>query len=196
MSDFARLKLSAAMKEFNFFDVVTILVAVWAIIAGWRRGVILQLCSLIGIILSLLLASSCGETVGRMLKFGEGWATPAGFLVVAVVTLLVVLLAGWLLRKIIKSAGLGAMDILLGIFLSLLKWLLLLSAIYLAIGAANRYLGIIDEQTLSKSYTYRPVASVSEYILPFITDTFSDGGVEEWLPEIGREANQMLEEKL
>lgn len=184
------------MKEFNFFDVVTILVALWAIIAGWRRGVILQLCSLIGIILSLVLASACGESVGRILNFGEGWATPAGFLIVAVVTLLGVLLVGWLMRKIVKSAGLEAMDILLGIVLSLLKWLLLLSALYAAIGAANRYLGVIDESTLNKSYTYRPVTAVSEYVLPFITDSFSEESVQEFLPEVGREANEMLEKSL
>lgn len=171
------------LSEVNFFDVVTLLVGLWAVIAGWRRGVILQLGSLAGILLSLYLASHYGAEAGALLHLGESWVSVGGFIIVGLVTLMAVALVGRLARKLFQFAGLGVVDILLGILISLLKWLLLLSAIYTAFGALNRTLNLVEESALERSRTYKPICRVADYVMPYVHRTLEGADLDEWIPE-------------
>ena len=171
-------------SEVNFFDIVTLLVALWAVISGWRRGVILQLGSLAGILLSLYLAAHYGQEAGRLLHLGESWQTAGGFIVVALVTLIGVALLGRLLRKLFQFAGLGLLDILFGILISLTKWLLLLSALYTAFGALNRTLNLVEKEAFARSRTYYPVCRVAEVVMPHLEKVLEGADLEEWIPEV------------
>lgn len=171
------------MQQLNAIDIITGLVVLWAVVAGWRRGIILQLCSLAGIVVSLYLAARYGSHVGTWLRFGPAWAAPGGFLVVALITLILVNLAGHLFRKIFRFAGLGVLDILLGIAISLVKWLLLLGALYSVFGSLNRTAELVDAEALEGSRTFRPVCRLSESVLPFMKQALTLPDWEEWLPE-------------
>lgn len=187
------------LTEVNFIDIVTLLVGLWAVISGWRRGVILQLGSLVGILLSLYLAAHYGEQVGKALHFSAQWCAVGGFILVAIVTLVAVALIGRLLRSLFQFAGLGPLDILFGILISLLKWLLLLSAIYTAFGALNRMLDLVDTQTLNRSRTYGPVCRVAEWVMPHLEELMQGVEATEWLPESLpelREAEEQVEEQI
>ena len=171
------------LTEVNFFDIVTLLVGLWAVISGWRRGVILQLGSLAGILLSLYLAAHYGEEAGELLHLGESWRTVGGFIVVALVTLIGVALVGRLLRKLFQFAGLGLLDILFGILISLVKWLLLLSAVYTAFGALNHTLNLVEKEAFGRSRTYYPVCRVAEVVMPHLEQLLEGAEIEEWIPE-------------
>ena len=180
------------MGDINFFDIVTIIVALWAIVAGWRRGVILQLCSLVGIVLSIYLSSRYATAAGEFLGMNDDWKSPGGFIVVAILTLIAVALVGYMLRKIVQVAGLGVLDILLGIAISLLKWLLLLSAVYSVFATLNRSTNMIKEESLQKSKSFYPICKVADYVMPFVGKAFDDKSWEEWLPEDSVEEPQEL----
>lgn len=169
------------MNDLNAIDIVTLLVLLWAVIAGWRRGVILQLCSLAGLGLSIYLAIHYGAAAGRALHFGDEWAVPGGFIVVALLTLIAVTLIGHLLRKIFHFAGLGVLDILLGILISLVKWLLLLSVLYTAFAALNRSTGLVEERSLRTSKSFYPVCHLSDFLLPSLNEMLELP--EEWIPK-------------
>ena len=49
-----------------WFDILVALVLVVAVWNGVRRGLIMQLCSLVGIVVGLWLASHLGEDVGEL----------------------------------------------------------------------------------------------------------------------------------
>lgn len=51
----------------NFFDIITIIAFVWAVVSGWRSGLVAQLLSLAGIVAGLILAIRFGARVGTML---------------------------------------------------------------------------------------------------------------------------------
>ena len=180
------------MGDINFFDIVTTIVALWAIVAGWRRGVILQLCSLVGIVLSIYLSSRYATAAGEFLGMNDDWKSPGGFIVVAILTLIAVALVGYMLRKIVQVAGLGVLDILLGIAISLLKWLLLLSAVYSVFATLNRSTNMIKEESLQKSKSFYPICKVADYVMPFVGKAFDDKSWEEWLPEDSVEEPQEL----
>ena len=169
------------MNDLNAIDIITLLVLLWAVIAGWRRGVILQLCSLAGLGLSIYLAIRYGAAAGLALHFGDEWAVPGGFIVVALATLIAVTLIGRLLRKIFHFAGLGVVDILLGILISLIKWLLLLSVLYTAFAALNRSTELVEERSLCSSKSFYPVCHFSDFLLPSLSEMLELP--EEWIPK-------------
>lgn len=177
------------MNELHAIDILTLLVLLWAVINGWRRGVILQLCSLAGIVVSLYVASVYGREAGAVLHLGESWAAPGGFLIVAVATLLVVTLLGRLCRKVFHFAGLGTLDILLGILVSLVKWLLLLSALYSAFAALNRAANFVDEKSLEGSRSFAPICRISDFVLPFVSEAIDNPDWKQWLPDSDKTKN-------
>lgn len=159
------------MNQVNIFDIITLLVALWAIISGWRKGLILQLGSLVGIVLALFFASRYAEQVGSFLHLSEAWIKPGGFIAVALLTLLLIALTGRLLRSLFQAAGLGVVDILLGIAISLAKWLLLLSALYSAFATLNNKLDLVKRESMAQSYTFKPVCRVVEVVMPYVSET-------------------------
>jgi len=175
------------MQPLYFVDIITLLVVLWAVVAGWRRGIVLQLFSLAGIVASIYLAARYGAEAGAALRFGREWADIGGFLVVAVAALIAVNLLGHLLRKIFHFAGLGVPDILLGVAISLAKWLLLLGTLYSVFGSLNRSAHLVDAESLEHSRTFRPVSRISETVFPFVKESLKQSDWEKWLPEPEKE---------
>ena len=110
----------------SVIDLIVGLLMLWAVFNGWRQGLILQLCSLAGIVLGAWLGIRFGTEAGALLHLDEEFATAGGFLAVFVVVLIAVAIVGRLLRKVFHFAGFGIPDHLLGVAVSAAKTLLIL----------------------------------------------------------------------
>ena len=142
----------------NTLDLIVCLVLVLAVWNGWRQGFVVQICSLAGIVAGIWLAARFGAQVGGWLRLDAEVAAAGGFVTVLVAVILVVAIAGRLVRKVFHFAGLGIADTLLGIAVSVLKYLLVLSEDYCLVGP----------QTIEQSKSYKPVRRLSESIFPFL----------------------------
>lgn len=152
----------------NFFDIITIIVLVWAVVSGWRSGLVSQLLSLAGIVAGLILAIRFGARVGRALGIDPQFAAVAGFAITFVAIVVIAAILAKLLRSMLSFVGLHSLDTLLGITLSLVKFLLILSVTYAAFDSLNTDLKLIDRKYIASSRTFRPVKGVSECIFPYI----------------------------
>lgn len=152
----------------NFFDLLVCLVLALAVWNGWRRGCVVQLCGLAGLIVAVWLAARFGPEVGHFLKFDGQIAAPGGFVVVLLVALFASALVGRAIRKLLHFAGLGFADVLLGIAVAVVKYVLLLSVLFSAFDRLNADFRFVEPRTLEQSKTYRPVLRVSEWIFPFV----------------------------
>ena len=112
-----------------------LVLAVWN---GWRQGFVMQVCSLAGIVAGIWLASRYGAEVGDMAEAGRrrfqlpedsSWCFWRSILLVAI--------AGRLVRKLCHFAGFGIADIVLGIAVSVLKYMLVLSVLFSAFDSLN-----------------------------------------------------------
>lgn len=83
----------------SVIDLIVGLLMLWAVFNGWRQGLILQLCSLAGIVLGAWLGIRFGTEAGALLHLDEEFATAGGFLAVFVVVLIAVAIVGRLLRR-------------------------------------------------------------------------------------------------
>lgn len=152
----------------NAIDLIVYLVLALAVWSGWRRGFILQLCSLAGVVAGIWLASRFGAQAGEWLNFDEQIRTPAGFVVVLLATLLVVTVFGYALRKLFHFAGFGLPDSLLGAAVSVAKYLLLLSVLFSAFDRLNEDYTLVGAQTVERSKLYKPIMHLSQVVLPFV----------------------------
>ena len=150
----------------NIIDLLICLVLAVAVWNGWRRGFILQICSLAALVVALWLAVRYGGEAGAMLRIEEAYAEPAGFVVVLVAGLLVVGLAARIVRKIFAFAGLGLFDSLLGVLVAAFKYLLLLSSLFAALERLNVDGALIPKEMIESSRGYRPVRELSRQLLP------------------------------
>lgn len=143
----------------NIFDIVVFIIFLIAVFNGWRRGFAVQAFGLIAIILGLIAAARSGADVGAHLSIDPHYATICGFLIVFLCVVGVLLLAGRLLRRIFKFAGLGFFDVLLGIVLSVVKVALLLGVLCVIFDKFNAGAHIVPRESLESSITYRPLCN-------------------------------------
>ena len=128
----------------NTLDLIVCLVLALAVWNGWRQGFVVQVCSLAEV------------------------AAAGGFVTALVVVILVVAIAGRVVRKVFHFAGLGVADTLLGIAVSVLKYLLVLSVLFSAFDALNEDYCLVGPRTIEQSKSYKPVRWLSESIFPFL----------------------------
>ena len=146
----------------NFFDILTLVALVWAVVSGWRSGFVSQLLGLLGIILGIVLSLRYGASVGEMLGIDARFSVVAGFLITFVATLIVATLIARLIARVLSFVGLGWVNTLLGIVLSIVKGLIVLSMLYAAIFALNANLQFVEPQYFDKSISFDIVRKCAE----------------------------------
>lgn len=121
-------------------DLIVVLVLVLSVVRGLMRGMVDTLFSLAAWILAFVLGKWGALWVAPMLPIGvENPAIRyfAGFAVVFLVVLIGVLLLGHVLATLVKAAGLGGADKVLGGALGLAKGLVILTGLTLAAGLTS-----------------------------------------------------------
>ena len=110
------------------FDLIVIgIVGLSTVLAVWR-GFVRVVVSLLTWVVALVAAVRFSDVVDPMLPAFAGGAVAhyvAAFVLILVVVLLVGSLAGWVLAKLVRAAGLGLLDRLLGAVLGMARGLLI-----------------------------------------------------------------------
>ena len=152
----------------NIIDLLLCLVLLLAVWTGWKRGLILQICSLVALVAAIWLAARYGATIGALLHIQAEYTEAAGFIVVLVVAMLGITILARAVRKIFQFAGFGLADTLLGILVAAAKYLLIVSSLFAAIECINVDYSLIPKQVITSSKGYAPVRNISKQVLPFI----------------------------
>lgn len=156
----------------NIFDIITIIILLFAIFNGWRKGFISQLFSLAGIVGGIVLAIAFGEEVGALFKIDPAYSKIVGFIITFFAAAVVATILAKLLTKIFSALGLGGVDTLLGILLAAFKYLLILSVLFVAVSRLNDAVGWVDKHHFEQSKCFRPVSAISSTVLDWF-DTFT-----------------------
>ena len=147
-----------------------VILGYFGIFKGLRKGFILELSGLLGIVVAIYLAKNYSLPIA-------GWfASTLGIVgatspVVAFVLTLVLGLVGvhflaLLVSKLLSVVMLGWLNKLLGAIFSFLKILLVLSAMVRSFDMFNQKVELISEETLNESKLYGPIKMVADKVLP------------------------------
>lgn len=157
----------------NVFDIISLLVLLWAVFSGWRSGFVSQVLSFAGLIAGVVLAVRFGNMVGAAMGLESQFAMPVGFVTVFIVTVMVASLVARLVRKLFSAAGLGSVDVLLGILLSVVKFGLILGVVFDTFNTLNGHMKLIDAKYMTHSYTFTPLVAVWNTLLEWFNQYFA-----------------------
>ena len=100
-------------------DIIIAVVALFALVLGWRRGFVVQLCQLVGLYIAILIAPEFAGEIGATFSDDPGLAYIVGFAIIIVGTWLVVWILAPLLRKMLFCDFLRNVDSLMGATLAI-----------------------------------------------------------------------------
>lgn len=155
-------------------DIFIIVVAIWAIINGWRNGLLREITSSVGFLVGLFIAASCYSSFGKYLAVngseGNVITSLVAFAILWIVTPIALGVAANILTKICKTIHLGGLNSLAGAAVSLLKYTILLSCILSAMSALH----ILNEERTADSKLYQPVSGIVSGIVDWALDDNTD----------------------
>ena len=146
----------------GIFDIAVSILALIALVNGWRKGLIAQVCSIAAIVGGIWLASAFGSEVGAMFGVEARYAKVAGFLVIFLLTLIALAIISQIIKKIFSFVGLGALDSIFGALLSVAKTALILGVLCSAFDSLNGGFGLVEKDKLDKTIFFRPLCRATE----------------------------------
>ena len=174
----------------NTIDLILILPLGFAIIAGFRKGFIIEVASLIAFILAIIACLKLTHKLMEQLEPYTGhskWLPFISYLLVFVLVYILVLWIGKMLESVIKIIQLGAVNRLLGMFFSLLKMCLLISLFFWLADMVH----LIPKPTENQSYTYNVLHNFGSVCLAWLSDYIpwvkgEIGQIEKFFGNLGR----------
>lgn len=149
-------------------DIILAVPLIWAIWAGFRNGIVVQLGGIAGLLVGVWLAFRYGGRVGAMLNIDPDLDTIIGFIIILVATVLAVAIISRLLRGVFRFAGIAVLDRFGGAILSLFKVGLILGLLLYAFDYLNRTQDWVESDKLEESLLYKPLTGVADFAFPYI----------------------------
>ena len=162
-------------------DIIGIIILALSFFRGFRKGFVVAICALLGVVLGMIVALKLSTSFAAFL-LEKGWVTSAWAQIIAYVVLFigVVVLVGLLARLVesaLKAAMLGLINRIIGGVLYACMGALVWSSV---LWIANRA-HLISPESMAASHTYDYFAPVAPWVfarigivLPFAKDIFSD----------------------
>ena len=162
-------------------DIIGILILVLFFFRGWQKGIIVALCSLLGIVIGMLAALKLSGALGNWLMehawVTSWWAQVISYIILFLLVLWLVRLVAKAVEGVLKMAMLGLINRLVGgllyAFIGAFIWSCLL-------WVAN-HAHMISPESMATSRTYDYLAPIAPWVfehigavLPFAKDVFAD----------------------
>lgn len=157
----------------NKIDLILAIPLLWGAFIGFKKGLILELASLVGLILGLYGSIKFSDFTAQQLtehvEVSTEWLGLISFLLTFLLIVFTIFLLAKLLDKAMKLIALGLVNRLLGMLFGLLKYALIASTLLYIFENVNRKFGFIEENYTDESLLYVPLKAVTS---PF-EDLFS-----------------------
>lgn len=158
----------------NFIDIFFVLIIVLAAWKGYKKGLIIELFTVLAVFAGLYAGLHLSDAVTRWL-YGIGWEwkylpTFSFFLCFLGIGAMLYF-GGKVLDRVIRVAQLGLLNRLIGMLLSMVTSVLLLGALVLIFNSYDERSDIIDHKTKKGSLLYFPVLNFTEALLPIAQES-------------------------
>ncbi len=158
----------------NGLDIFFAVVLLWAVFNGWRRGFLRQLFSLAGIIIGVWITAKYGARVGAWIPGDETYTTPAGYVLLLLVSMIGLGLLGRAVSGLFSLAGFGTLDVLLGVLISVAKWAILLGFLCYGFVKLDPEGKVLDSKYRNESRVFTPLSRIPVKVMPFVEQAWSE----------------------
>jgi membrane protein required for colicin V production len=155
-----------------YLDIIIAIPILWGMFKGFRRGLIIELCTLMALVLGIYGAAEFSDIAGEFLQ-AEFNTDPRlsnvlAFALVFVLIVIVVFIFGKTLEKVIKMVALGLFNKLLGMIFGGAKFLLIVSSLLFLINGFPITEKLLPDHWRQDSYLYEPAAAVAPKLFPVL----------------------------
>lgn len=111
-------------------DVVVIIALVWAFILGIKRGLVVQLCHLVGLYMAMLIAPRFASDVGSLFMDDPGKAYLAGFVIIVAAALLLIWVIAPIIKAVVVWKPIKGIDTVMGGVLNIATSIIVIAALF------------------------------------------------------------------
>ncbi|MEM9050921.1 MAG: CvpA family protein [Bacteroidota bacterium] len=153
-------------------DICILVPILWGMFKGFKRGLIIELCTLMALALGVYGAATFGEMGSEYLQ--ESFNTDPrvsgvlGFALLFVVIVILVFVFGKALEGVIKLVALGLVNKLFGLLFGGFKFALIVSGLLYLINGFPLTEDLIPEKQKQDSYLYDPAEKLVPAIYPIL----------------------------
>lgn len=142
---------------------------------GFRKGLILEVFTLLAIIVGIYVAVHFSDRVSHKIveNLGEEYSsTPAiSFTLIFLAVGALIYFGGVALEKVVKAVNLSVFNRMLGLLFGFIKALYLLSIFLVTYQSYDLGGKLISEDSKEKSLLYEPIKNTSVKTIPFLSDS-------------------------
>ncbi len=158
----------------NLIDIIIGVILILGFYKGFKKGFVLELTALLGLILGIAgafyLSQEYGLYIGQWLDWDDEYLRITTFLLSFLGIVIIVSLIGKLVTKLIDFVALSLINKLLGGLFGLLKFGLVLSILLLLFNVINEQVEMVSEETLEESFTYPILNQFTDIIWPKLVE--------------------------
>ena len=168
----------------NFLDLLFCVLIVWAGYQGFRKGLIIELSTLVALIGGLYLGIKFSDLASNFIKDTVGFESEflaiIAFSMIFVVVIVLVFWTGKNIERLLKLILLNFVNKLIGGVFGLLKGAIFIGAILTVITAYQDITRPLTGDVIEKSLLYRPLAKLSTTVIPALKNSsLFEQGMEE-----------------
>jgi membrane protein required for colicin V production len=145
----------------NWLDILISCVLLLLVINGIRKGFILSFATLVALVLGIWVAVHYSGYISgflvRTFHPSGTWLTVLSYVITFLLVVTGVIILAKLLEKVVKTAGLGLANRLVGGLFGLIKGVLGVSALLFILVTFDPKGNLINQKTREKSFTYKYV---------------------------------------
>ena len=142
-------------------DIILIIPLVWGAVMGFKKGLVLELASLVGLALGIYgaikFSDFTAEKLVQYVDITQEWLGLISFLVTFVLIVFAVFLAARILDKALKLVALGFVNRILGLLFGTLKFALIISIGLYFFENLNKKFEFVASDFAEESILYEPI---------------------------------------
>ncbi|HWY99295.1 MAG TPA: CvpA family protein [Bacteroidia bacterium] len=153
-------------------NIILIIPLVWGFYKGFKKGLIVELASILAIILGVFICAKFSDVVASFLgtklhsNLSYFYLSIVADIIVFIGILILVNLLAKAIQKVAEKLFLGIANKLLGGLFGALKWALLISVLLYFFDILNAKTAIVSAEVLQQSWVYMHLVMIAPLIMP------------------------------
>jgi membrane protein required for colicin V production len=152
------------------FDILFVLIFIWAVFRGFTRGLIMQLSTLTALILGIYCSMRFSGYISAAIisknEVGKEFIHILVFTILFLIILVIVFLIGKIIERLIEAMFLGIINRILGSIFALIKYVLLVSTLLMILNFIDSHVRFLPEKKIRESHIYSPLSALVPALFP------------------------------
>lgn len=178
----------------NYFDAIIIVPLLWAVYKGFKKGLIIEIASLVALFLGVWggakFSSLSAIYLSKIFSVSEQIMPLLSFAVTFILIVIIVFFIARMLQKVVKAVALSTVNKIAGSAFGVLKFALIIGIVLNIVNNINQEISFMDNEMKESSLLYTPICKIGAMV-PGVSEINVTGAVENAVRE---EASSRLEE--